>query len=208
MANTMPPSDPYTAPSRTSIPKRLRFEILRRDNYACRYCGATAPDVQLTVDHVVPVVLGGTDDPDNLVTACVDCNAGKSSMPADAALVEDVAQDAIRWQRAMEAAAEIVARDREAREAYCAAFEDYWNGWTYTDRNGQRCNVPLPPNWRDAVAEMLVAGLSLPSLKEAVDTAMRAWNVKDEFRYFIGVGRRLLAQQAAFAAELARRGMV
>ena len=31
-----------------AVSKRLRFEILRRDNHACRYCGQMAPDVKLT----------------------------------------------------------------------------------------------------------------------------------------------------------------
>jgi 5-methylcytosine-specific restriction endonuclease McrA len=53
-----------------AVSKRLRYEILRRDNYACRYCGATAPDVKLNVDHVIPQSLGGSDKPDNLVTSC------------------------------------------------------------------------------------------------------------------------------------------
>lgn len=57
-----------------TVSKRIRFEVLRRDNYTCRYCGGSAPDVKLTVDHVMPVALG---DPTNLVTACKDCNAGK-----------------------------------------------------------------------------------------------------------------------------------
>ena len=55
------------------VSKRLRYEILRRDNHACRYCGGTAPDVVITVDHVVPVALGGSDDAGNLVAACKDC---------------------------------------------------------------------------------------------------------------------------------------
>ena len=37
-----------------SIPKGLRFDVLRRDNYTCKYCGAKAPNVQLHVDHVIP----------------------------------------------------------------------------------------------------------------------------------------------------------
>ncbi|WP_078628685.1 HNH endonuclease [Streptomyces sp. NRRL F-2664] len=52
------------------VSNRLRFEVLRRDRYTCRYCGGSAPDVVLRVDHVVPVALGGTDTPDNLVAAC------------------------------------------------------------------------------------------------------------------------------------------
>ncbi|MGW6578921.1 HNH endonuclease [Streptomyces globisporus] len=62
-----------------AVSKRLRYEILRRDKHACRYCGATAPDVPLRVDHVIPVALGGSDAPENLVAACEPCNSGKTS---------------------------------------------------------------------------------------------------------------------------------
>lgn len=61
------------------VTKRLRYEVLRRDGFTCRYCGAKAPDVPLRVDHVIPVVLGGPDHPSNLVAACQDCNSGKTS---------------------------------------------------------------------------------------------------------------------------------
>lgn len=89
----------------TRIPRAVRYQVLRRDNHACRYCGATAPDVKIVVDHVTPVVLGGTNEPKNLVTACQPCNAGKAATPPDAALVADVSADALRWARARELAA-------------------------------------------------------------------------------------------------------
>lgn len=38
-----------------AVSKRTRFEVLRRDDHTCRYCGQSAPDVKLTVDHVLPV---------------------------------------------------------------------------------------------------------------------------------------------------------
>jgi hypothetical protein len=60
------------------ISKALRFEILTRDGYRCRYCGAAAGVSTLHIDHVVPRALGGGDDASNLVTACADCNHGKS----------------------------------------------------------------------------------------------------------------------------------
>lgn len=64
------------------VAKRERFEIFRRYGFACFYCGAKAPDVELEVDHVVPRKHGGTDDPWNLVSACQPCNAGKlDSLP-------------------------------------------------------------------------------------------------------------------------------
>lgn len=76
-----------------AVSKRLRYEILRRDNHACRYCGATAPDAKLNVDHVIPQSLGGSDKPENLVTSCADCNAGKTSSMPNAEPVADVSQE-------------------------------------------------------------------------------------------------------------------
>ena len=33
------------------------------------------------VDHIIPVVRGGSNDDSNLVTACADCNLGKGAVP-------------------------------------------------------------------------------------------------------------------------------
>jgi hypothetical protein len=62
---------------RVAISKKLRFEVFKRDNFTCQYCGRKAPEVVLQCDHVKPVVAGGTTDILNLITACVDCNSGK-----------------------------------------------------------------------------------------------------------------------------------
>ena len=43
----------------------------------CQYCGQSAPDVVLEVDHIVPVAEGGDNDIMNLITSCRDCNRGK-----------------------------------------------------------------------------------------------------------------------------------
>jgi len=63
--------------TRRPLSPRKRMFVLRRDGYACQYCGEKAPKVQLHVDHIVPVAAGGTDDDENLVTACSTCNYGK-----------------------------------------------------------------------------------------------------------------------------------
>jgi Restriction endonuclease len=65
--------------SRKPIPPQARFSVLSRDRFTCRYCSRSAPDVELQIDHVKAVANGGTNDLDNLVTACVDCNQGKSA---------------------------------------------------------------------------------------------------------------------------------
>lgn len=80
------------------VSKRLRYEVFRRDGHACKYCGARAPQVPLTIDHIVPRTLGGTDAPENLAAACFDCNAGKSSTRPDDALVLEVEGVERDWQ--------------------------------------------------------------------------------------------------------------
>jgi hypothetical protein len=73
---------PEDAPDRpaSSSGKTLRFRVLERDGFTCRYCGRGAPDVVLHVDHVYPRSRGGKNDMANLVTACRDCNLGKRDM--------------------------------------------------------------------------------------------------------------------------------
>ncbi len=65
--------------SRSPLSLALRYKILRRDRNTCQACGARAPDVEVEVDHKIPVSKGGTDDEKNLVTKCKDCNRGKGN---------------------------------------------------------------------------------------------------------------------------------
>lgn len=62
--------------------KRLRFRILERDGFKCRYCGRNPRDhdTVLHVDHIIPSSKGGTNEDDNLITACIDCNQGKANL--------------------------------------------------------------------------------------------------------------------------------
>ena len=66
---------------RAGLGKRIRFEVFKRDQFKCQYCGSVAPEVILVIDHIKPVADGGSSDLLNLTTACVDCNAGKSAVP-------------------------------------------------------------------------------------------------------------------------------
>lgn len=190
-----------------AVSKRVRFEVLRRDNHTCRYCGGTAPDATLTVDHVVPVSLGGSDDPTNLVAACHDCNSGKASSGPNEPIVADVAQDALRWRKAMEVANEMVQQERDAQAENINGFRRHWDGWTYCGRDGEK-TLPLPGNWGEKVREVYASGLTQADVAEAIDTAMSSRYVKDEFAYFLGICRQKTNQRQAMAQELIRRGMV
>lgn len=80
--------------ARKSIPKRMRFEVLKRDKFTCQYCGRQAPDVVLNIDHIKPVSKGGKNELTNLITSCFDCNSGKSDreLSDDSAVKKQKAQ--------------------------------------------------------------------------------------------------------------------
>lgn len=64
---------------RKALSARTRFEIFKRDLFTCQYCGSRPPEAILQVDHIEPVVGGGSDHLSNLITACRLCNLGKSA---------------------------------------------------------------------------------------------------------------------------------
>lgn len=65
-----------------AIGQRLRAYILRRDDYACVYCGARPARYYLELDHVVARSKGGVTHPLNLVTSCRPCNLAKADRDA------------------------------------------------------------------------------------------------------------------------------
>jgi len=65
---------------RGSISKSTRKEIFTRDNYTCVYCKRRFMANELTIDHLVPLALGGYDEITNYVTACTECNNRKGHM--------------------------------------------------------------------------------------------------------------------------------
>ena len=59
---------------------RLRFRILNRDGFSCKYCGnrpTSSKEVILAIDHIVPFSKGGSNSESNLITVCNLCNYGK-----------------------------------------------------------------------------------------------------------------------------------
>lgn len=59
----------------------LRIALYLRDGLACCYCGAGIEDTRLTLDHLIPRSLGGTNHPTNIVTACQRCNSARGTRP-------------------------------------------------------------------------------------------------------------------------------
>lgn len=179
-----------------SVSKRLRFEILRRDNYTCRYCGAEAPDVKLEVDHVAPVALGGSDEASNLTTACMDCNSGKSSITPDHEIVAAVSEDALLWATAMTEVARLRRCEIGERERIKDWFMGVWN------HHGDYCE--MDSNWGDSIVRFLESGLSKDEIDLMVESTMGMDIVGDDrkWRYFCGCCHTRIKQNAEMAAKL------
>jgi hypothetical protein len=171
-----------------AVSKRTRYEVLNRDGFACRYCHET--DIPLTLDHVVPVALGGSDKPDNLVAACQPCNAGKASTNPDAETVEQVSDDALRWAGAMKKAAEMLEERDRKEEQFVRLFESIWAA------------PYLPKDYATSITALFAAGLTDDLLRYAVDVAMHARGIDSRFRYFCGVAWRKVRELQDLARQL------
>jgi hypothetical protein len=76
---------------RKSISKKLRFEVFERNKFTCQYCGRSpqAHDCTLEADHIISVKNGGTNDINNLITSCWDCNRGKGAKTTHLPVIPD-----------------------------------------------------------------------------------------------------------------------
>lgn len=177
-----------------AVPKRVRFEVLRRDEFTCRYCGAKAPDVALEVDHVVPVALGGDDTPGNLVTACHDCNAGKASTSLDGDSVEEFSAKQEQWQRAKRAAAEEMAQRLESEELLLDQFGEAWDA---------AMGSPKSEDWRASIHTFMSLGLGPELIVRAVNiTRQHDLSTASQWRYFCGVCWNLIRDLQSAAGRL------
>ena len=64
------------------ISKKLRYLVMKRDNWTCVLCGVkrtSTNDVQLHVDHILPYSKGGKTVMSNLRTLCSTCNLGRGN---------------------------------------------------------------------------------------------------------------------------------
>ncbi len=151
------------AKNRKPIPKKLRFEVFKRDKFTCQYCGRMAPDAILEVDHIKPVAEGGTNEILNLITSCRDCNRGKGKTPLtenqalkkqQIALAE-LAEKREQTEMMLEWKKELVKYEKDQIEMisdYLGDVSDY----TLTERGKAR-------------AKHLLRQFSMPEILEAID---------------------------------------
>jgi hypothetical protein len=168
--------------SRQGISKKLRFDVFKRDLFQCAYCGAHPSEtVLLEVDHIHPVAEGGTNDIDNLVTACWDCNRGKG-----AGLLTTVPQS-------LEEKA-LVTQEREAQiRAYYEILEAKKQRreeelWSIADVYMQRYGDDSILRSRLASIRTFLDQLDYYEVQEAMELATeKMYSRNPAFKYFCGV---------------------
>jgi len=65
---------------RYSLSGDVQQKIWARDGFQCVFCGARMGTTLMTVDHFIPLELGGANDDSNYITACRRCNKGKGTL--------------------------------------------------------------------------------------------------------------------------------
>lgn len=160
-----------------AISKKLRFEILTRDNYTCVYCGRGAFDVELEVDHVVPKSKGGSNDPVNLATACFDCNRSKSDkLISESKTADFCVKNSEHVTRMAEAEAAKIKAMRSAKRQFNKLIRDL----------EESLSLEITTLGQRSVRQFL----SRLGLDEVVDSACIASSKPtkgDRWRYFCGV---------------------
>lgn len=165
---------------RKAISKGLRFEVFKRDGFACMYCGAHPPEVLLHVDHIIPVADGGGNEITNLITSCAPCNLGKSAKSLDSIP-----------QSMKDRAADVA--EREAQIAgYSAVFEQRrqrldGEAWKVLDL--LLAEPQTVPRDQFNSTRMFIEKLGFHSVFEAAEIALAAPGIRGNrlFKYFCGV---------------------
>lgn len=168
--------------ARKSLKPVTRFEVFKRDGFACQYCGQKPPAVVLHVDHIVAVARGGDNSIDNLLTACSTCNHGKAARPLD------VMPDSL------EARAEAMKEKRDQLRAYERMLKAERRR---IDSSVEKVRLAFSSgmlgdvNISDPSRKSVVHFLSKLPESEVIDAAALAVSKKrspqETFRYFCGI---------------------
>lgn len=166
---------------RKPISKKTRFEIFKRDQFTCQYCGRKPPDVVLEVDHVVAVVCGGSSDEHNLMTSCFDCNRGKSGDPLDIPppldltekrrLIEERREQVRNFEEFL---SEIRREDEDRIDQVIAVYDYMFDG--LEQFHFERSSI-----------RNFLRYLPLPEVQEAMEISCERMRAGKVFRYFCAV---------------------
>lgn len=155
------------ATKRKTLSKKTRFDVFKRDCFKCQYCGATAPEAVLVVDHIDPISKDGADEMINYITACQPCNAGKSDRKLDdktavqkqRSQLEELAIRREQLEMMLDWRNGLKSLDETALDAVCAEWKSLTRGQYFLNETGQQ------------MARQLLSKYTLPQLLDAMKVA-------------------------------------
>lgn len=167
---------------RQPISKKIRFEVFKRDDFTCKYCGNKPPNVMLEVDHIKPVSKGGTNNINNLITSCFDCNRGKSNIELkkipntllqNQEILQEKEDQLKEYHKLIRKIENRINKEVEmVNERYSSYFEDY----------------ELNEKFKNGSLKSFLRKLDVYIVLEAMDTACtKMYNSSSSIRYFCGV---------------------
>lgn len=159
----------------------MRFRVFERDGFICQYCGKKPPEVILHLDHIVPKSKGGSEDEENMITACADCNLGKSNFeigkfPKQATKnIENIKEkyeqlkEFYNLQKRLESLVETEVDD----------ISEHWEGlWSHKHALNGRGQASI---------RKFLKKVSSSEVKEAMDLSIHISDVEGAFKYMCGV---------------------
>ncbi len=174
---------------RKSTGKRQRFEIFKRDNFTCQYCGSTPPTVVLVVDHILPVSKGGGDEITNKITSCEACNQGKADRPLSDVprAIESQLADQVERREQLEAYNTFLMQARERELQQVADLGHYWFNRLCDEQNKWIFGTA-----RQSSIRTFLKRLPITELYDAIDIALARVTASFEYddkawRYFCGI---------------------
>ncbi len=175
---------------RKSISKKVRFEVFKRDSFTCGYCGNTPPAVVLEVDHIQPVSKNGTNDIDNLIAACFDCNRGKTNTelsevpPSLLDRKEDIEEKETQLKEYKKLLKRRENRVNKELIELRVIFKEYHGDLTFSDTSSNSIKYQFIPN------------LTIDELKENLHLACLKFprDPDRSFRYFCGINWRVIKE--------------
>lgn len=167
---------------RDALGKKLRFEIFKRDSFTCGYCGKTPPDAILEVDHIKPVSKGGTDDMNNLITSCFDCNRGKRNIelkqvpPTLNENLEIIKEKEDQYNEYQKLLKRINSRINREIEKVNIRYTEFYDGWEFSE------------SFKAGTVKMFIKKLGFNEVMDAIDiTGSKIKDCRHATKYFCGV---------------------
>lgn len=165
------------------VSTRTRFEVFKRDKFACQYCGSHPPEVILHVDHIVALANGGDNEIDNLITACQHCNLGKSTIPLNQVpkSLADKAAEIAEAEAQIKGYNEIIQSQRYRIESEAWNIVELWQGDLY---NGE-CATEYLVSIKNFISKLGYHEV-YNSMEKAI-TKLSSSPFHYQFKYFCGI---------------------